>query len=104
MSTVRPVKWLASAVEAEHMTNFDGKVKHKGKNALGLFVSVNGFSEGGRDIFKRSTSFITVDGADLVADSAGNHGEHRAPSRRSTRPATLLRRRSALQAAVEDPS
>ncbi|MFE7961050.1 restriction endonuclease [Streptomyces sp. NPDC057413] len=58
-------KWLASAVEAEHMTNFDGKVKRKGKNALGLFVSVNGFSEGGRDIFKRSTSFITVDGADL---------------------------------------
>jgi hypothetical protein len=60
-------KWLASAVETEHMTNFDGKVKRKGKNALGLFVSVNGFSAGGRDIFKRATSFITMDGADLFS-------------------------------------
>ncbi|MGJ0153849.1 restriction endonuclease [Streptomyces sp. CH8.1] len=58
-------KWLATTVEAEHMTNFDGKVKRKGKNALGLLVSVNGFSAGGRDIFKRGTSFITMDGPDL---------------------------------------
>lgn len=58
-------KWWAGAVEAEHLTNFDGKVRRKGKNALGLFVSVNGFSEGGRDIFKRGTSFITMDGGDL---------------------------------------
>lgn len=60
-------KWLASAVETDQMTNFDGKVKRKGKNALGLFVSVNGFSSGGRDIFKRATSFITMDGADLFS-------------------------------------
>ncbi|SCG07224.1 Restriction endonuclease [Streptomyces sp. MnatMP-M17] len=58
-------KWLGAAVEAEHMTNFDGKVQRKGKNALGLFVSVNGFSDGGKDIFKRGTSFITTDGRDL---------------------------------------
>ncbi|MET8707450.1 restriction endonuclease [Streptomyces californicus] len=58
-------KWLSGTVEAEQMTNFDGKVKRKGKNALGLLVSVNGFSEGGRDIFKRGTSFITMDGTDL---------------------------------------
>ncbi|MFD9554270.1 restriction endonuclease [Streptomyces sp. NPDC059990] len=58
-------KWLATTVEAEHMTNFDGKVRRKGKNALGLLVSVNGFSSGGKDIFKRGTSFITMDGGDL---------------------------------------
>ncbi|MFF8903605.1 restriction endonuclease [Streptomyces olivaceoviridis] len=58
-------KWLASTVEAEHMTNFDGKVRRKGKNALGLLVSVNGFSEGGRELFKRGTSFITMDGSDV---------------------------------------
>ncbi|MFD5555643.1 restriction endonuclease [Streptomyces sp. NPDC127068] len=58
-------KWLAGTVEAEDLMKFDGKVRLKGKNALGLFVSVNGFSEGGRDIFKRGTSFITMDGGDL---------------------------------------
>ncbi|WLQ48111.1 restriction endonuclease [Streptomyces poriferorum] len=58
-------KWLAATIEAEQMTNFDGKVRRKGKNALGLLVSVNGFSEGGRDLFKRGTSFITMDGADV---------------------------------------
>jgi hypothetical protein len=53
-------KWLAGTVEAEDLMKFDSKVRLKGKNALGLFVSVNGFSAGGRDIFKRGTSFITV--------------------------------------------
>ncbi|WUC43333.1 restriction endonuclease [Streptomyces cellulosae] len=58
-------KWLAGTVEAEDLMKFDSKVRLKSKNALGLFVSVNGFSDGGRDIFKRGTSFITVDGTDL---------------------------------------
>ncbi|WP_432085987.1 restriction endonuclease [Streptomyces sp. bgisy095] len=58
-------KWLAGTVEAEDLMKFDSKVRLKSKNALGLFVSVNGFSAGGRDIFKRGTSFITIEGGDL---------------------------------------
>ncbi|WP_330173498.1 restriction endonuclease [Streptomyces sp. NBC_01498] len=58
-------KWLGGAVEAERMTNFDGKVRRRRKNALGLFVSINGFSNGGKELFKRGTSFITMDGHDL---------------------------------------
>ncbi|GHF06306.1 hypothetical protein E5082_13885 [Streptomyces griseoluteus] len=60
-------KWLAGTVEAKHLRDFDGKVRFKGKNALGLFVSVNGFSEGGKDLFRQSTSFITMDGGDLFS-------------------------------------
>lgn len=58
-------KWLAGTVEAKHLRDFDGKVRFKGKNTLGLFVSVNGFSEGGKDLFRQATSFITMDGGDL---------------------------------------
>ncbi|SEO01340.1 restriction endonuclease [Actinacidiphila rubida] len=58
-------KWLAGTVEAKHLRDFDGKVRFKGKNALGLFVSVNGFSEGGKDLFRQATSFVTMDGGDL---------------------------------------
>ncbi|MEW2046605.1 hypothetical protein [Streptomyces sp. NPDC005476] len=58
-------KWLKGAVEAGPLMLFNDKVRRKGKNALGLFISVNGFSSGARSAFKEGTAFLTVDGTDL---------------------------------------
>lgn len=58
-------KWWKGAVEAEDVDKFDAKVRRKGKNALGLFISVNGFSAGALELYKRGTSFVTMDGGDL---------------------------------------
>lgn len=46
---------------------FAAKVKRRGKNALGLFVSINGFKSTFIDCYNESTSFITLDGQDLMA-------------------------------------
>ncbi|WP_405591500.1 restriction endonuclease [Streptomyces sp. NBC_01092] len=58
-------KWYKGAVEVEDFDKFDAKVRRKGKNALGLFVSVNGFSAGALREYGKRTSFITLDGGDL---------------------------------------
>ncbi|MGW4034380.1 restriction endonuclease [Streptomyces sp. NPDC004838] len=58
-------KWLKGCVEVGDLDKFNGKVQRKGKNALGLFVSINGFSSGAVEIYGRGTSFITLDGADV---------------------------------------
>jgi hypothetical protein len=46
---------------------FAAKVRRKGKNAVGLFVSVNGFSEPFKQAYGESTPFIAMDGGDLYA-------------------------------------
>ncbi|WP_432046280.1 restriction endonuclease [Streptomyces asiaticus] len=58
-------KWRKDPVEVEDVVKFDDKVKRKGRNALGIFVSVNGFSSGARRRYEHSTSFITMEGSDL---------------------------------------
>lgn len=58
-------KWWKGPVEVEDVDKFDAKVRRKGKNALGLFISVNGFTDGAREEYGKRTSFITMDGADL---------------------------------------
>jgi hypothetical protein len=60
-------KWWKSAMEREHADVFAAKVKRKGKNALGLYVAINGLSKGTRDAYSDSTPFITMDGVDLMA-------------------------------------
>lgn len=58
-------KWSKKAIEAKHLYIFNEKVRRKGKNALGLFVSINGFTSGAKEAFREATSFLTMDGADL---------------------------------------
>lgn len=58
-------KWWKGPVEVEDVDKFDAKVRRKGKNALGLFISVNGFTAGAREEYDKRTSFITMDGGDL---------------------------------------
>jgi len=42
------------------------KVRRKGKNALGLFISVNGFSNDAIAAYNESTPFMAMDGSDLI--------------------------------------
>ncbi|MFD9978174.1 restriction endonuclease [Streptomyces sp. NPDC059017] len=62
---VLEAKWWKDAVEAGQLREFNDKVRRKGKNALGLFISVSGFTSGARAAFREGTSFLTMDGTDL---------------------------------------
>jgi hypothetical protein len=64
---VLEAKWWKGAMEREHLDVFASKVKRKGRNALGLYVSINGFTKGALDIYSDSTPFITMDGGDIMA-------------------------------------
>jgi hypothetical protein len=58
-------KWLADPLDRATADTFATKVGFKGKNALGLLVSVNGFSKPALDRYSEKTPFITLDGDDL---------------------------------------
>jgi hypothetical protein len=60
-------RWRANSADRGDGDIFCKKVERKGKNAVGLFVSVNGFTEPFRLAFRESTPFIGMDGADLYA-------------------------------------
>lgn len=59
-------KWTARPVERHYADSFANKVSRAGKNGLGLFISVAGFSSGFIETFSRGTPFITIDGVDLI--------------------------------------
>jgi hypothetical protein len=59
-------KWTSKPLEVRDATHFADKVREKGKNALGLLVSMGGFSSGTIEKFSRSTPFMTMDGADII--------------------------------------
>ncbi|WP_134774132.1 restriction endonuclease [Ornithinimicrobium flavum] len=58
-------KWIAEPVSRETADAFAAKVRRKGKNALGLFVAVNGLSSSARATYRESTPFIMMDGVDV---------------------------------------
>ena len=58
-------KWRRDRVSREQADAFASKVQRKSKNALGLLLSVNGFSQDGIDKYNKGISFMTADGADL---------------------------------------
>lgn len=58
-------KWLADKVDRAAADAFAAKVRRKGKNALGLFVSVSGFSAPALRVYAEATPFIAMDGDDL---------------------------------------
>lgn len=60
-------KWIAEPVSREAADAFAAKVRRKGKNALGLFVAVNGWSSAALTTYRESTPFITMDGGDVYA-------------------------------------
>jgi hypothetical protein len=58
-------RWREEAVSRGDADIFAAKVRRKGKNAVGLFVSVNGFTKDAREQYREATPFITMDGNDL---------------------------------------
>lgn len=58
-------RWRAEQANRADGDVFKAKVESKGKNAIGLFVSVHGFKSTFLERFKESTPFTTLDGSDL---------------------------------------
>jgi len=60
-------KWWNKAMGRGYLDEFAKKVERKGRNALGLYISINGFTKDALDEYEDSTPFITMDGSDLMA-------------------------------------
>lgn len=58
-------RWRADTASRADADVFAAKVRRKGKNALGLFVSVAGMSRDAIEQYRESTPFLVLDGADL---------------------------------------
>ncbi|MEU5731882.1 restriction endonuclease [Streptomyces antimycoticus] len=58
-------KWWREAIQPHHLYSFNEKVRRKGKNSLGIFISVNGFTSGAREAYRESTPFLTIEGLDF---------------------------------------
>jgi hypothetical protein len=58
-------RWRVEPVDRGDADIFAAKVRRKGKNAVGLLISVNGFTSAARDQYREATPFIAMDGADL---------------------------------------
>jgi hypothetical protein len=59
-------RWRKEAANPTDADRFAKKIERKSKNALGLFISVNGFTEGVFADYARETPFFAMDGADLL--------------------------------------
>ncbi|MBR3481726.1 MAG: hypothetical protein IKH45_02410 [Neisseriaceae bacterium] len=62
-------KWHSKPIEKIELVSFADKVKGKLKTTLGLFLSINGFSQDSLTAFqqRQEPSVILMDGADLMA-------------------------------------
>lgn len=60
-------KWVKEPISRATADVFAEKVRRKAKNALGLFIAVNGFAATALERYRESTPFLTMDGADLFA-------------------------------------
>ncbi len=62
---IMEARWRTDPASRADGSIFKDKVLTKGKNAMGLFVSIAGFTSDFLEKFKVSTPFITLDGTDL---------------------------------------
>ncbi|MDU1845223.1 MAG: hypothetical protein E6778_06725 [Niallia nealsonii] len=61
-------KWQSFSVNASDLDAFSGKIGRKLDNTLGLFLSINGFSEDAVKIYSSGrSSILLMDGMDLLA-------------------------------------
>ena len=63
-------RWRKDPVERGDADVFASKVRRKGKNALGLFVSVSGFTRGAINTYPEATPFM----ASKLRDMIENYG------------------------------
>lgn len=60
-------RWWKDPIGRDHLDIFKAKVGRKGKNALGLCISVSGFTSDALAQYSDSTPFIVMEGTDLLA-------------------------------------
>lgn len=58
-------KWTKDKIGSAALSLFNAKVSRKGKNALGLFISISGFTSDAQEKFKENSQFITMDDYEL---------------------------------------
>lgn len=62
------VKWTKKLVDTKELDAFVGKINRKLDNTLGLFLSINGFSDDAVEIHSKGrSSLILMDGIELVS-------------------------------------
>lgn len=59
-------RWWHEPIGRDHLDVFKAKIARKGKNALGLYISVSGFTKDALEEYSDSTPFITMDGMDII--------------------------------------
>jgi hypothetical protein len=64
---VLEAKWWKDAIGRRELDVFKTNIERKGKNTLGLYVSMNGFTSDAVAVYSFSTPFITMDGLDFMA-------------------------------------
>ncbi|MFB7811418.1 restriction endonuclease [Streptomyces virginiae] len=60
-------KWCQGRIGRPMLDVFKANIERKGKNTLGLYVSVSGFTSDALDVYGYSTPFITMEGGDFMA-------------------------------------
>ncbi|MET8966349.1 restriction endonuclease [Streptomyces sp. NPDC004074] len=64
---VLEAKWWAERIGRRELDVFNANIERKGKNTLGLYVSMSGFTSDALAVYSLSTPFITMDGGDFMA-------------------------------------
>jgi hypothetical protein len=64
---IMEARWRQEPIGREHLDVFKSKISRKGKNALGLYISMSGFTSDALQEYSASTPFITMEGGDLMA-------------------------------------
>ncbi|MGW2040303.1 restriction endonuclease [Streptomyces virginiae] len=64
---VLEAKWWKEAIGRRELDVFKANIERKGKNTLGLYVSMSGYSSDALAVYSYSTPFITMDGVDFMA-------------------------------------
>lgn len=64
---VLEARWWKTPIGRDHLDVFKTKISRKGKNALGLYISISGFTKDAIDEYSDSAPFITMDGMDFMA-------------------------------------
>ncbi|MGW2597137.1 restriction endonuclease [Streptomyces klenkii] len=64
---VLEAKWWKEAIGRRELDVFKANIERKGKNTLGLYVSMGGYSSDALAVYSYSTPFITMDGLDFMA-------------------------------------
>ncbi|WDM11420.1 restriction endonuclease [Streptomyces lavenduligriseus] len=64
---VLEAKWWKEAIGRRELDVFKSTIERKGKNTLGMYISMSGFTSDALAVYSLSTPFITMDGGDFMA-------------------------------------